>query len=212
MRTSITGVFDYFSPSRVFAHTAAMCGVTHADPRCLASCVLTSGIISAILRGSDISSPQKIESLIEQTVEQTIAAVPLGEHEADFREYTKKNLAQLELDDAHGIGYTLKCMGSGLVGLRSEESFEITLNRLAREAGDADTNGATCGALLGAKLGYARLPAEWIRALPHRKWLGDKLVPFIRLVSERANKLRSEPELIAASAAANASNSKCVVC
>ncbi len=211
MRTSICGVFDYNSPSRVFANTAEMCHVTHADPRCLASCVLITELISAILRGADISTPTATDQLIDLVLQQTLQAVPLGEHEAEFRQYVNersRDLAKLELDDSRaGIGYTNRCMSCGLFGLRSQESFEVTMNRVAREAGDADTNGAVCGALLGARVGYARLPAAWIRSMPHTDWLAAKVVPFLRLVLDRAEKLKELPEPAAFGKASN-----CVIC
>ena len=36
--------------------------------------------------------------------------------------------------------------------------------------GDADTNGAVAGALLGCKVGVDKLPPEWM-ALKHKDWL-----------------------------------------
>jgi ADP-ribosylglycohydrolase len=198
MRTSITGVFDFPSPSRVFVNTAAMCHVTHADPRCLASCVLIAELISSILRGADISTPAATDATIEAVLAQTLVAVPLKDHQAEFVDYCQvrsRDLALLELDNLRsGIGYTNKTMAAGLYGLRSVESFEVTMTRLVREAGDADTNGAVCGAMLGARLGYAGLPAAWLRSMPHTNWLAAKLVPFLRLVLERADALKGVPE------------------
>jgi hypothetical protein len=83
------------------------------------------------------------------------------------------------LDDPQTIGYTLKCFGCGLVGLRSDLSFEHTMQLVAREAGDADTNGAVCGAMMGVRLGYRALPLEWLRALPNKQWLDRKIVAFL---------------------------------
>lgn len=190
MRTAITGLFDYMHPERVVANTKAMCAVTHADPRCTASCVLIALLISRILQGAAIESAAQTEALVDSCVAQTIASVPalaeLG-HEAAFREYIglSRSLSDLKLDDPPAIGYTLKCMGSGLYGLRSAENFATTITRLTREAGDADTNGAVCGAMLGARLGYDGLPAEWLQAMPNKKWMDKKVVALIKLMFER---------------------------
>ena len=39
------------------------------------------------------------------------------------------------------------------------------------QAGDADTNGAVAGALLGCKLGASKLPDSWLNGLKHKDWL-----------------------------------------
>ena len=39
------------------------------------------------------------------------------------------------------------------------------------KAGDADTNGAVAGALLGCKLGASQLPESWLNGLAHKDWL-----------------------------------------
>lgn len=52
--------------------------------------------------------------------------------------------------------YTLKCFGCGLYGMRSQADFKTTIRAVTVEAGDADTNAAVCGAVLGAKIGTLR--------------------------------------------------------
>ena len=39
------------------------------------------------------------------------------------------------------------------------------------QGGDADTNGAVAGALLGCKLGMSKIPKTWITGLRHKVWL-----------------------------------------
>ena len=46
---------------------------------------------------------------------------------------------------------------------------------VSAQAGDADTNGAVAGALLGCKLGYNRLPDTWLNDLFHKDWLDERL-------------------------------------
>ena len=52
--------------------------------------------------------------------------------------------------------------------------FEELMVKLIMEGGDADTNGAAAGALLGAYLGYANLPSHWKLGLAHNEWLMAK--------------------------------------
>jgi len=43
-------------------------------------------------------------------------------------------------------------------------------------------NGAVCGALLGCKLGYRKLPMNMLAAMPHKSWLDAKVVKFLQLM------------------------------
>jgi ADP-ribosylglycohydrolase len=103
-------------------------------------------------------------------------------YQEDFLWYTSRDrtLDDLRLDDERTIGYTYKCLASGFYGLRSTRSFAETLNDLIRHGGDADTNGAVCGTMFGARYGYSALPSEWLRAMPYKKWLDQKILRILK--------------------------------
>ena len=94
----------------------------------------------------------------------------------------------LELDDMKGIGYTYKCMGAGLWGLRDvaaavaqaegdnvveakAQAFATMIRAITKAGGDADTNGAVAGGLAGCYLGYSSLPPDWVARMPYGEWL-----------------------------------------
>jgi hypothetical protein len=96
------------------------------------------------------------------------------------------------------IGYTFKCLASGIWALRQglvakQEAFatkstpdfpsvfERIITELTMAGGDSDTNGAVAGSLLGAGFGYSNLPAEWVQDLKHRDWLLSKVDAAIYL-------------------------------
>jgi hypothetical protein len=54
------------------------------------------------------------------------------------------------------------------------ETFTRLITQLTMAAGDADTNCAVAGPLIGAWFGYRNLPTEWERELKHREWLLEK--------------------------------------
>ena len=83
-----------------------------------------------------------------------------------------KSLDALELGTGFAIGYTFKCLGAGFWALRQTD-FREALEAIVLEAGDADTNGAVAGALLGCKLGYEGLPRQWLSELRYKKWFDD---------------------------------------
>lgn len=110
----------------------------------------------------------------------------------EFEKYVyAETLEGLKLDANDSIGYVYKCLGSAIfclrVALRRSERntlavsmegkakvFEELMVKLIMEGGDADTNGAAAGALLGAYLGYANLPSHWKLGLAHNEWLMAK--------------------------------------
>ena len=51
MRTSILGIHDFGNMKKVIKNTKTACKVTHADPRCIASCVATTTAIAMMLQG-----------------------------------------------------------------------------------------------------------------------------------------------------------------
>jgi ADP-ribosylglycohydrolase len=90
-----------------------------------------------------------------------------------------KQLEDLQLAERNSIGYTFKCLGSALLSFTRQaptttskgKFFEKVITDLTLEAGDADTNCAVAGALLGARLGYNGLPKKWVDGLRHFAFL-----------------------------------------
>lgn len=60
--------------------------------------------------------------------------------------------------------------------------FKRILFDVILEGGDADTNGALVGAMLGARFGYSQLPTEWVVGLKRWEWLEDKVDEFCSLL------------------------------
>lgn len=108
----------------------------------------------------------------------------------DRDEYVKNtretHYSDLELDDSQKMGYVYKCLGSAVLALRlamratisktlsmsaTRNLFEETITDLIMQGGDADTNGCVAGALLGAWLGYSRLPGHWLQGVHHHDWM-----------------------------------------
>jgi ADP-ribosylglycohydrolase len=86
----------------------------------------------------------------------------------EFDHFTyAESLEHLKLDEPNQIGYVYRSLGSAIVSLRmamralacrddpisAETLFEELIVNLIMEGGDADTNAAVAGALLGAYLG-----------------------------------------------------------
>ncbi|CAF3746078.1 unnamed protein product [Rotaria sp. Silwood1] len=179
MRCSASAFVHYNDLEKVKSTTISMCKTTHFDPRCIASCLAVCLTIAHLIERK--FHEKEIESLVKHVQDETINILGDSfseEHRKLFLWYTdrSRSLQDLELDEAKSIGFTYKCLASGFYGLRSKRSFEETLNDLIRCGGDADTNGAVCGTMYGARYGYKSLPVEWLRAMPYKKWFDQKIL------------------------------------
>lgn len=199
MRTSIMALANYHSPDvgLFMDNVRAACTTTHYDPRCIISCWTISLICRQLLLGeTDVAKvytrtvdacTQFSEDLppIEYLVIDGVRHQPTPKSWLDenwmrpdgydlIGEYNAymcvENLEDLNLDKPPTIGYTYRAMACGVWALPRTD-FKKTITELALECGDADTNCACAGAVLGAKLGFSRLPKDWIDALPNRDWL-----------------------------------------
>jgi hypothetical protein len=86
-----------------------------------------------------------------------------------------EDLRALNLQDSKAMGYTLKTLAAGLWAYWHAKSFEEGLLAVVNAGGDADTNAAVAGAILGAKFGYETIPKEYINGLVYRKHL-DRII------------------------------------
>lgn len=167
-----------------------MCKTTHFDPRCMASCLAVCLAVTYLLK-EDYNNDD-IESLIKRVQDETIEIVGDSfseEHRKMFLWHTEpRTLEELNLDEPNSIGYTYKCLASGFYGLRSTRPFKETLNDLIRYGGDADTNGAVCGTMYGARYGYRALPYEWLKEMPNKKWLDLMIIDCIEKMNLIENK------------------------
>lgn len=171
--------------------SVALCKSTHCDPRCVAACILFNDILWDVIHTNDhvdkiLSSSVKIA---RKSVEQEAPV-----YEDEFAKWVKTGytmpVCALNLDESGKINYVFKCLGAAIWVLQiirwSQNnnilpSFKKVILHLAAECGDADANCAAAGALLGAYLGYDKLPQDWINAMPHHAWLAQKVDAFLNI-------------------------------
>ncbi|MGC9504630.1 ADP-ribosylglycohydrolase family protein [Baaleninema sp.] len=173
MRTSVVGIWDYPDRDRVKTHAEQICQITHYDPRCVASCVALSLAVRALLCGTTDT-----ENLTQQMARE------VKDYHPDIQEYFQRtadpDIATLKLGESWGMGYTLKTLSAGFWALQHAPSYEAGLLQVLHEGGDADTNGAVAGALLGAKFGYHSIPKSWIDGLKQRQELEVRVEQLVR--------------------------------
>lgn len=62
-------------------------------------------------------------------------------------------------------GYVVETLQAVLQAVLGTDSFEDCLVDVVNRGGDADTTGAICGMLAGARYGLAAIPRRWLKAL-----------------------------------------------
>ena len=157
--------------------------VTHADPRSIYSSVAAALLIARYIKWN-AGIGEKEEPNIDEILQFAKKFVPnIEEYEDDVNFYSNcKTVEELQLSEYGKIGYTLKTFGSAVWALRYCKSIEEGLKIILREGGDADTNGAVVGALLGAKFGFKSIPKELIDYMFIGQWMFKEITPFMKLM------------------------------
>ncbi|XP_064639249.1 uncharacterized protein YegU-like [Lineus longissimus] len=188
MRTSILGIHDYRNMDKVISNTKEICKTTHYDPRCQASCVAVTTAIAMMLQRQEKHMKKNDKFNIDAVIADSynyakeFLTEPEQIEDLHFHMYAK-NLAVLELDDSKKIGFCFKCMGSGFWALR-QKNYRKALEELLMQGGDADTNCAVAGALLGCKLGVSKIPDSWLKGLCHKEWLDKQIAEYLPILDK----------------------------
>ena len=159
MRTSVIGLCR----EDVISSAEDVCRLTHADPRCIGSCVIVSWLIHSLVYMEVL--PTHDELLFIANIYDTRI---LNFLKIAFDGF----LDDLVLDD-YAMGYTLKTLAAALWVLFHCNSFEEGLLTIVNAGGDADTNAAVACSLLGAKYGYSSIPQKYVDGLINKNILNE---------------------------------------
>lgn len=180
MRTSILGVWDYNNAIRRQKNTEEIAKVTHFDPRCVGSCVAVTYAIAELIRGeTDYKKLHK--DAMRKALELDMRIEPF------MKLSQEKAIRKLELDEKNAIGYTLKALAAGFWALQQAD-YKRAMVAIINQGGDADTNGAVAGGIMGAKFGYSGLPKDWVEGLQNKNKL-DALIEQLILKMKETNQL-----------------------
>jgi ADP-ribosyl-[dinitrogen reductase] hydrolase len=142
-----------FSTTEQRRHDATrLSHLTHYDPRCQAALRVYLRGIPLLAEGSPRALDIPLQSLAKS--EPDTAAV--------LQQYRNTPPERLNVDGP-GIGFVLTTLGIALSAVQHATSFEDGLVRVVMRGGDADTNGAVAGALLGARFGRTGIPSRWLK-------------------------------------------------
>ncbi|KAJ6260608.1 ADP-ribosylarginine hydrolase [Drechslerella dactyloides] len=202
MRTSIIApMFINATEDESYRAAVDIALVTHADPRCLVSCVAVVALLRGLMTG-ELTREEQIDEYLERSwnwvVENALDEVLTDENgekldeetynfnKEEYLAYCGVSAKKLYDDKKEGMivddrrmGYTYIALGTGVWCLRrvmlGKDDFKSVITKLTMMGGDADTNGAVAGALVGGYTGYKAIAPEWRDGLRYSDWLLQKV-------------------------------------
>jgi ADP-ribosyl-[dinitrogen reductase] hydrolase len=134
--------------------------ITHADERCATACLAVTLATAALVRGEP--PRDAVVSAVE-----AVAAREGGEE----LEYMVAEAGRARPVDGPDMGFTLFTAGLALQIAGEGAGFAEGIIHAVSLGGDADTNAAVAGALLGAAWGHGSIPADWLARLDRKEEL-----------------------------------------
>lgn len=175
MRTSVVGVAE----NEIKQQAEDICKLTHYDPRCVGSCVIAVSIIHNLVWYDTQLSYDEIKDIALSYDNRILEWVDAA--------YNSSDISMLDLDETYSIGYTLRTLSAALWCYWHSQSFVDGLLSVVNEGGDADTNSAIAGAILGAKFGFSSIPAHYIENLHNIEEYHNKITSLVeKILNEKA--------------------------
>jgi len=189
MRCAAAALVYFWNESMLEHNAVTSARVTHADPRCVASCVAIVSLVARMLTGVSHNTFEDREGEIALAACTAKKYLNGGDEDEmwQFMHLGVDGLQGLNLGSG-GIGYTFKPLGAACWAFLHATSFKTAIADIVMEAGDADSNATVAGAVLGARLGYSKLPVDWLQELPQlqRDWLNNKMGDYLGLLGLRS--------------------------
>jgi ADP-ribosylglycohydrolase len=142
--------------------------LTHYDERCRTAVLAVTVATAALARGQ--SSEGAVAAALTAVVERE------GGEELEYLVEIAGVGRQIDGPDQ---GFCLFTAGVALQSLLGTGDFEVEVGRVVALGGDTDTNAAVAGALLGALVGEAGLPGEWLDRLQDRMAIRDEALALV---------------------------------
>ncbi len=175
MRSSILGVWHHSDREQLWSDAQAVCRITHHDPRCVDSCRLIGAVVATFLR-DEVLPTDPAHLLPSDSDPRTLAWLAAT---------SGPDIAALHLDEPNSLGYTLRTASAGWWAAHHPSSFAEGLLAVVHAGGDADTNGAVAGSVLGARFGFEAIPAQWVSDLLEQKGLEKRCVRLLAMAGSK---------------------------
>ena len=182
MRSAIVGVFAGDNYQHLEDLVRINTVITHRDPKALKGALIVAELAAMNAKGSPLTVNnclEKLNSIINddsELREHLIAAVSSAADKQTAEDFCEQ---QGWVKGVGGYMYHTLPVVLQIV-LRHPDNYEAAITEAVACGGDTDTVSAIIGGIVGAGVGQAGIPAEWMTGL--KDWPRDKV--FIRLLGE----------------------------
>jgi ADP-ribosyl-[dinitrogen reductase] hydrolase len=159
-------------PERLLDVAPRMSALTHYDGRCRTAVLAVTLAVAALVRG------EPAEAAVRDAL-----ALALDREGGEELEFLVDAVGETRAIDGPDMGFCLYTAAVGLQTVARASSFEEGLLQVMEFGGDADTNGAVAGGLLGAAVGIDGLPAAWLERLQERDAIQAEARSLARLAA-----------------------------
>lgn len=165
MRTAPVVVADFVFSEFTNQLPAIFSMPTHAHPNCLAACLIMNGLLSdLIFEGFGMNRKMWVDSNYANEIGTAYSIGP------KVREESKRS-----------GGWVMMAL-AWAVWAREQEDFSAIFEPV-NAGGDADTNAAVVGAILGARVGFKGLPVHLVDGLLKKEELDEAVEALIEVAS-----------------------------
>jgi len=160
MRCAPIALWDFSDVSKRLEHSRVQSEITHAHQECQWSCAL-------------------LNSFIFHLMDVGVRDVALDRALSECRDAPGHIRKRVQLapgkvkSELKPSGYVLDTLDCAVWAFMNSDGFEDALVAAVNLGGDADTNGAVCGALAGAFYGARDIPARWLEVLQDRQQIAQ---------------------------------------
>eukprot|EP00929_Paragymnodinium_shiwhaense_P111647 TRINITY_DN79988_c0_g1_i1.p1 TRINITY_DN79988_c0_g1~~TRINITY_DN79988_c0_g1_i1.p1 ORF type:complete len:706 (+),score=103.31 TRINITY_DN79988_c0_g1_i1:67-2184(+) len=186
MRCAAAALSCFWNDEVVRYNALAGSSVTHADPRCHASCLAVCSLLARLLTGVQTGEYQERQDEVAYAASTAMDYLSEGDRDELWDLMVRKPSGELDALrlDKDGIGYTYKPVAAAFWAFMHAESFKDAITKITMQAGDADSNAVVAGAVLGARLGFSALPPEWLAQVPElqTQWLDERITRTLKLM------------------------------
>jgi ADP-ribosyl-[dinitrogen reductase] hydrolase len=161
-------------PGELVELAPALSALTHFDGRCRTAVLAITLTVAALVRGEEPEAATR--SAVDAVV---------GREGGEELEFLVDAAGSTRPIDGPDQGFCLFTAGVAIQALLRGGDVETGLRRVVALGGDADTNAAVAGALLGARDGVGGLPDPWLDRLQDREAIEAEARTLVPLAAMR---------------------------
>lgn len=186
MRCAPVAIARRRQPELLVRDTADTCAVSHYAPASQWSCVIVNAVMAVLLSGGTpdlqkVLTAATADGCPDLAAEARGAGAPVSFLDNAARGRSSPKDTKWIGDNRKAKGHAVLAMQAGLWAATVPLNFEEALVAVVSRGGDADTNGALAGAVLGARYGASAIPSRWMARIPQRDRLSSLAQRLVRL-------------------------------